>query len=51
LRPSDQGTPSFAPEPILRTCPVCGKELAERRCKLYCPDARCGYFLSCADFY
>ncbi len=35
----------------MRTCPICGSELAERKCKLYCPDPRCGYFLSCADFY
>jgi len=33
------------------TCPICGKELAERGCKLACPDPRCGYFLSCADYY
>lgn len=34
-----------------RTCPICGSELAERKCKLYCPRPGCGYFLSCADFY
>lgn len=39
------------PERTMRTCPICGKELAERRCKLYCPDPVCGYFLSCADYY
>lgn len=39
------------PERVMRTCPVCGKELAERKCKLYCPDPRCGYYLSCSDFY
>jgi len=39
------------PERALRTCPVCGAELAERKCKLYCPRPGCGYFLSCADFY
>jgi hypothetical protein len=39
------------PERALRTCPVCGHELAERKCKLYCPRPGCGYFLSCADFY
>lgn len=45
--------PTQAPDPerAMRTCPVCGKELAERKCKLYCPDPVCGYFLSCADFY
>lgn len=39
------------PERAMRTCPTCGKELAERKCKLYCPDPICGYFLSCADYY
>ena len=47
------GAAAVAPDPerTMRTCPVCGKELAERRCKLYCPDPVCGYFLSCADYY
>ncbi len=40
-----------AAERALRTCPVCGAELAERKCKLSCPRPGCGYFLSCADFY
>lgn len=39
------------PGEVMRTCPVCGKTLAERKCKLFCPDPVCGYFLSCADFY
>ena len=43
--------PAADPGQLMRTCPVCGKELAERKCKLYCPDPMCGYFLSCADFY
>lgn len=38
-------------ERTMRTCPVCGQELTERKCKLICPDPRCGYFLSCSDFY
>ena len=47
------GEPPTAPDPgeLMRTCPVCGKPLAERKCKLYCPDPVCGYYLSCADFY
>lgn len=36
---------------VMRTCPVCGKALAERKCKLFCPDPVCGYYLSCSDFY
>ena len=43
--------PAVDPERAMRTCPVCGAGLAERKCKLYCPRPGCGYFLSCADFY
>jgi hypothetical protein len=52
-RPGDAGHRHRAADPaeVMRTCPVCGKALAERKCKLYCPDPVCGYFLSCADFY
>jgi ribosomal protein S27AE len=36
-------------ERLMRTCPNCGGPLAERKCKLYCPDPRCGFYLSCSD--
>lgn len=36
---------------VIRTCPVCSKELEERKCKLVCTDPRCGYYMSCSDFY
>ncbi len=38
-------------EELIRTCPNCGRPLAERKCKLGCEDPRCGYYLSCADYY
>jgi len=38
-------------ERLMRTCPNCGHELAERKCKLFCPRPGCGFYLSCADFY
>jgi hypothetical protein len=50
-RARERGSDRADPERLMRTCPVCGKELAERKCKLYCPDPRCGYYLSCSDFY
>ncbi len=35
-------------EKIERTCPNCGAQLDEEKCKLKCP--RCSYFKSCSDF-
>jgi len=35
-------------EPML-FCPVCDEKLVSRKCKLICE--RCGYFMSCADYY
>lgn len=43
--------PAFRAEEVIRTCPNCGRRLEERKCKLFCPDPRCGFYLSCADYY
>lgn len=36
------------PGALVRTCANCGAAMDERKCKLIC---RCGYFLSCSDYY
>jgi len=36
------------PEAVVLTCANCGAAMDERKCKLIC---RCGYFLSCSDYY
>jgi hypothetical protein len=36
------------PAALLLTCANCGAPMDERKCKLIC---RCGYFLSCSDYY
>jgi hypothetical protein len=35
-------------EPI-NYCPVCSTRLTARKCKLLCE--KCGYYMSCADYY
>ena len=43
-KPVDQVDPGT----IVLTCANCGATMDERKCKLIC---RCGYFLSCSDYY
>jgi len=48
--PGELKAESAAPveEPMLY-CPVCWVRLASRKCKLICE--KCGYYMSCADYY
>lgn len=39
---------SVDPAAVILTCANCGAAMDERKCKLIC---RCGYFLSCSDYY
>lgn len=50
LRIVDGDEPGEAPDPaaVILTCANCGARMDERKCKLIC---RCGYFLSCSDYY
>lgn len=44
------GTDMVADDPgsVILACANCGARMEERKCKLIC---RCGYFLSCSDYY
>lgn len=50
LDPADDAAEVDATDPaaVMLTCANCGAEMIERKCKLIC---RCGYFLSCSDYY
>jgi hypothetical protein len=47
---SDAAAAAADPDPglVMLTCANCGATMDERKCKLIC---RCGYFLSCSDYY
>lgn len=44
----DAGDAEVDPAAVILTCANCGARMDERKCKLIC---RCGYFLSCSDYY
>jgi hypothetical protein len=51
IRVLEEEAATFAPvDPgvVILTCANCGAPMDERKCKLIC---RCGYFLSCSDYY
>jgi hypothetical protein len=41
--------PSLPVEHHCQICPNCGERLTGHHCKLVC--TRCGYYLSCADYF
>jgi hypothetical protein len=45
----DSGPERRAEEHPISFCPVCSERLEPKRCKLIC--GRCGYYLSCSDYY
>jgi hypothetical protein len=47
-RPQAMDNPRTDDEPMLY-CPVCSTRLSSLSCKLVC--AKCGYYMSCADYY
>jgi hypothetical protein len=44
----DEPAEPIDPAAVILTCANCGAAMDERKCKLIC---RCGYFLSCSDYY
>jgi hypothetical protein len=48
IDPNDSPRPARENEPMLY-CPVCSTRLTELKCKLVCD--KCGYYMSCADYY
>ena len=46
--PEDMAPLTSDQEPML-FCPRCDARLTPMKCKLLC--ARCGYYMSCADYY
>ena len=41
--------PSRAEDEPMLYCPVCSTRLASLKCKLHCE--KCGYYMSCSDYY
>ena len=46
---SASGGQDRRPAETILTCPTCSSPLQESHCKLVCE--KCGFFLSCSDFY
>jgi len=48
IRANSEEQESVAEQPV-SFCPVCSARLEPKRCKLVC--RKCGYYLSCSDYY
>jgi hypothetical protein len=48
IRFIDEDDDNVDPGTVILTCANCGAPMDERKCKLIC---RCGYFLSCSEYY
>jgi hypothetical protein len=46
---ADSGEQQSAVEHPVSFCPVCSARLEPKRCQLVC--RKCGYYLSCSDYY
>jgi hypothetical protein len=49
LPPADSPEEKRAADEPMLYCPVCSMRLEQHKCKLVC--SRCGYYMSCADYY
>jgi len=47
-RDEEETVRHVSPE-VMLYCPVCSSRLSQHKCKLVC--AKCGYYMSCADYY
>lgn len=46
---SEETDGEHVPAEAMLYCPVCSTRLSQHKCKLVCP--KCGYYMSCADYY
>jgi hypothetical protein len=46
---AESGTQQVGEDEPMLYCPVCSTRLTELKCKLICN--KCGYYMSCADYY
>jgi len=49
VKPVPESEPTNSADEPMLYCPVCSTRLVQHKCKLVC--LKCGYYLSCADYY